>query len=46
MCSSRKLKRFKSFHGFPAAKKQITVPVEKKAKKAKEVKVLKKNIYG
>lgn len=31
--SSRKLKRFKSFHGFPAAKKQITVPVEKKPKK-------------
>ena len=41
MCSSRKLKRFKSFHGFPAAKKQITVPVEKKAKKV--AKVFKRN---
>ena len=37
VCSSRKLKRFRSFHGFPAAKKQITVPVEKKQKKATKV---------
>ena len=37
-CSSRKLKRFKSFHGFPVAKKQITVPVVgKKSKKVSKV---------
>ena len=35
--NSRKLKRFKSFHGFPVAKKQITVRVEKKTKKTPKV---------
>ena len=39
-CSSRKLKRFKSFHGFPVAKKQITVPVGKKTKKVSKVSII------